>query len=113
MTNGYIGLFLAKVRLMRSLQVKYFKTRDKGVLEQSKKSEREVDQMLKSFDDEQNSLFPALPADAPTYESLAQSCVRYGDALRKIIDATSFAEDEVTTVGWIHKQALEAVCSLK
>ena len=42
MTNTFEQL----VREMRAAQKKYFKTRDRGVLEESKRLEREVDKYL-------------------------------------------------------------------
>lgn len=41
--------FVAMVEQMRALQKEYFKTRDRGILQQSKNAEREVDKAIKEL----------------------------------------------------------------
>ena len=41
--------FVAMVEQMRVLQKEYFKTRDRGILQQSKNAEREVDEAIKKL----------------------------------------------------------------
>lgn len=48
--------FLMAVTMMRRNQKEYFRTRDKNILEKSKKSEREVDMMIHDLMDS-NKLF--------------------------------------------------------
>ncbi len=43
--------FVASVEQMRDLQKQYFKTRDRGILQQSKNAEREVDKAIKELND--------------------------------------------------------------
>lgn len=49
--------FVDLVRSMREKQTEYFKTRDRGLISESKKLEREVDQMIKGFENTQGDLF--------------------------------------------------------
>ncbi len=41
--------FIAMVEQMRALQKEYFKTRDRGILQQSKNAEKEVDEAIKKL----------------------------------------------------------------
>ena len=41
---------IAKVTTMRALQIEYFRTRDREILRRSKEAERELDRLLKGFE---------------------------------------------------------------
>lgn len=49
LTYRMLPAFLSAVQEMRTLQVKYFKTRDRDVLIESKAAEKRVDAMVKEF----------------------------------------------------------------
>ena len=58
-TSGEITLkgFAYKVKQMRHYQKRYFATRDKTIMQESKKLETEVDAMINNIFDRQMNLF--------------------------------------------------------
>ena len=49
--------FMALVEKMRKAQVEFFKTRDRDVLHESKRLERQVDEEIRKFNSPQGNLF--------------------------------------------------------